>query len=301
MSEPFSDLLRKRQARINQCLAALAEKDHNDNSSSTLTDFEDACHYALTAGGKRVRPLLVLMACEAVGSTPGPAAERAACAIELVHTYSLVHDDLPAMDDDDLRRGKPTVHKAYNESTAILVGDALQARAFQLLAQAPELSAEQRVRMTAVLASAAGSRGMVGGQFIDMQATGSAMPLAALQSMHQLKTGALIRAALALGGIVGGASDSELAALDAFGEHTGLAFQIIDDVLDDVVDTAALGKTSGKDKKDNKPTYVSALGLEGAQSAAKKELMLALQAISSFGASADELRALAKFIVERDS
>jgi farnesyl diphosphate synthase/geranylgeranyl diphosphate synthase type II len=222
------------------------------------------------------------------------------CAIELIHTYSLIHDDLPAMDDDDLRRGKPSLHKAYDEATAILVGDGLQARAFELLANAPGLSAEQRIAMVKVLAKAAGPAGMVGGQFIDIQATNSDMTLDDLKTMHSLKTGALIRASLALGGIAAGASAQQLSALDEYGAHIGLAFQVVDDILDVEGDTATLGKTQGKDSEANKPTYVKLLGLAGAKTEAGRLLQSALDALAGFGDSADHLRDLARYIVERD-
>ena len=204
------------------------------------------------------------------------------------------------MDDDDLRRGKPSLHKAYNEATAILVGDGLQARAFELLADAPGLGAEQKVRMLKVLAKAAGPNGMVGGQFIDIQATNIDMGLAELQNMHALKTGALIRASLALGGIAARASEEQLAALDDYGRHIGLAFQVVDDILDVVGDTATLGKTRGKDDEANKATYVKMMGLEGARQEAQRLLEAALAALEGFGESADHLRELARYIVERD-
>jgi farnesyl diphosphate synthase/geranylgeranyl diphosphate synthase type II len=218
----------------------------------------------------------------------------------MLHTYSLVHDDLPAMDDDDLRRGQPSLHRAYDEATAILVGDGLQARAFEMLADAPGLSAQQRVDMIRVLAAAAGSAGMVGGQYIDIRATDSDMGLEELQAMHSLKTGALIRASLALGGIAAGASDQQLEALDAYGRHIGLAFQVVDDVLDVEGDSATLGKTSGKDDAANKPTYVKLMGLDGARAEAQRLLVEAIGALEIFGESAERLRQLAHYIVERD-
>jgi geranylgeranyl pyrophosphate synthase len=221
-------------------------------------------------------------------------------ALEFIHTYSLVHDDLPAMDDDDLRRGRPSLHKAYDEATAILVGDGLQARAFELLATAPGLSAGQRMAMVRELARAAGPDGMVGGQYIDIRATDTDMGLEELKAMHGLKTGALIRASLALGGIAADASEAQLAALDAYGEHIGLAFQVVDDILDVEGDTATLGKTRGKDSEANKPTYVKLMGLEGAREEARRLLEEGLAALSCFGESAGPLRELARYIVERD-
>jgi farnesyl diphosphate synthase/geranylgeranyl diphosphate synthase type II len=220
--------------------------------------------------------------------------------LELIHTYSLIHDDLPAMDDDDMRRGRPSLHKAFDEATAILVGDGLQARAFELLADAPDLSAEQKVRMIKVLAQAAGMEGMVGGQYIDIQATGSDMTLEELRAMHAMKTGALIRASVALGGIAAGATEEQLAALDEYATHIGLAFQVVDDILDVEGDSATLGKTAGKDHEANKPTYVKLLGLEGAKTEAQRLLQAALDALDGFGESANHLRELARYIVERD-
>jgi geranylgeranyl pyrophosphate synthase len=275
--------------------------DHTDSSPESPPNLIEAARYSLQIGGKRIRPLLSLFSARAVDvESPPSGLDHVTCAIELIHTYSLIHDDLPAMDDDDLRRGKPSLHKAYDEATAILVGDGLQARAFELLADAPGLSAEQRIAMVKVLARAAGPAGMVGGQFIDIQATDSDMTLDNLKTMHSLKTGALIRASLALGGIAAGASAQQLAALDEYGNHIGLAFQVVDDILDVEGDTATLGKTQGKDSEANKPTYVKLLGLAGAKAEAERLLQAALDALLVFGDSADHLRDLARYIVERD-
>ena len=270
------------------------------DSTPALPLLYEASNYSLQIGGKRVRPVLCLASANAVGLQDRDVLSYPACAIELIHTYSLIHDDLPAMDDDDLRRGKPSLHKAYDEATAILVGDGLQARAFELLADAPGLSAEQKIAMVKVLAAAAGPQGMVGGQFIDIQATDSDMSLEELQAMHSLKTGALIRAALALGGIAAGANGEQLAALDEYGTHIGLAFQVVDDILDVEGDTETLGKTQGKDGDANKPTYVKLMGLQGAKTEARRLLESALSALDGFGRSADHLRDLARYIVERD-
>ena len=295
------------QSALMRCEAALPEsanagQDDFGDISASLDRFQPAIQYALQAGGKRIRPLLAYAAADAVTTSPGSviSLDNIACALELLHTYSLIHDDLPAMDDDDLRRGKPSLHKAYDEATAILVGDGLQARAFELLADAPGLSAEQRISMVKVLARAVGPAGMVGGQFIDIQATNCDMTLVQLQAMHSLKTGALIRASLAVGGIAAGASEQQLAALDEYGTHIGLAFQVVDDILDVEGDTATLGKTQGKDNEANKPTYVKLLGLEGAKAEALRLLAEALNALRDFGESADLLRDLARYIVERD-
>jgi len=260
-----------------------------------------ASRYAVTNGGKRIRAILVHAAASAVSTDKSPASlDYPAIAIELIHTYSLVHDDLPAMDDDDLRRGQPTLHMAYDEATAILVGDGLQARAFELLADAEGFSAAQRIAMIKTLAAASGLAGMVGGQFIDISSTGKDLTLEQLQAMHALKTGALIRAALAMGGIAAGASEQQLAALDEYGSHIGLAFQVVDDILDVEGDTATLGKTRGKDGEANKPTYVKLMGLDGAKNEAQRLLAAALKALDGFGDSADHLRDMARYIVERD-
>jgi len=254
----------------------------------------------LENGGKRVRPILALGAAQAVN----PAVEAAAldylgCAIEMLHTYSLVHDDLPAMDDDDLRRGRPSCHKAFDEATAILVGDGLQARAFELISLAPHMSAQQRLDIVRTLASGVGFSGMVGGQGMDIAAVNTAAPLDTLQTMHALKTGALIRASLVCGGIAAGANDLQLTALDSFGGHIGLTFQIVDDILDVTGDTATLGKTQGKDQQANKPTYVSLMGLAGAKEEAKRLHLAAMDSLDVFGESAELLRELADYIVNR--
>ena len=295
---PFPDKLAAQQ---DHCRRALTELyDVGTARNNPPAKLLSAGSYSLNNSGKLVRPLLCYWACSAVNGAESGNADAPACALELIHTYSLIHDDLPAMDDDDLRRGKPSLHKAYDEATAILVGDGLQARAFELLADAPGLSAEQRIAMVKVLSNAAGPAGMVGGQFIDIQATDSDISLEQLKAMHSLKTGALIRAALALGGIAAGASEAQLAALDAYGTHIGLAFQVVDDILDVEGDTARLGKTQGKDSEANKPTYVKLMGLEGAKTEARRLLGEALGALQGFGESADSLRDLARYIVERD-
>jgi len=269
--------------------------------ATAIGTLQEAVDYSLASGGKRVRPMLAYAAAAAVAA-PGDGAgvEQAALAVELIHTYSLIHDDLPAMDDDDLRRGRPSLHRAYDEATAILVGDGLQARAFELIADAPELAPGQKVHMVKVLAQAAGLAGMVGGQHVDIQATDSSMAVDALRAMHELKTGALIRAALALGAIAAAATPAQLAALDDYGAQIGLAFQVVDDILDVEGDAATLGKTSGKDTAANKPTYVKLLGLDGAKAEAQRLLQAALAALEGFGDAADHLRELARYIVARD-
>jgi len=303
MTPGVGDFLATQQTRLNLQLLSFADTERLGlcEEQSALDLLFKAGQYALSNGGKRVRPLLVCLSSRAVSNeNPDAALDNLTYAIELIHTYSLIHDDLPSMDDDDLRRGKPSLHKAYDEATAILVGDGLQARAFELLADAPGLSAEQKIAMISVLSKAAGMQGMVGGQFIDIHATNSDMTLEQLQAMHSLKTGALIRAALALGGIAAGASEQQLAALDEYGTHIGLAFQVVDDILDVEGDTQTLGKTQGKDSEVNKPTYVKLLGLDRAKTEAQRLLEEALHALKDFGESADLLRDLARYIVERD-
>lgn len=304
MSDPFLDFLRDAQLRCEQNLARLLVRASGAHpvSAPALNRLFEASKYTLNSGGKRIRPVLTYAAAAAIDASANPEAmDYVACAVEMIHAYSLIHDDLPAMDNDDLRRGKPSCHKAYDEATAILAGDALQSRAFELLAETPELDPERKLQMIKLLAAAAGPRGMVGGQAIDIAATDSAMNVEQLQTMHALKTGALIRAALAMGGIASGASETQLAALDNYGIHIGLAFQIVDDILDVESDTATLGKTPGKDSEANKPTYVKLMGVAGAKAEAQRLLIEALSALGNFGDSANHLRDLARHIVERKS
>jgi farnesyl diphosphate synthase len=265
----------------------------------------EAMRYAVLGGGKRVRAALVYAAgygC-VTGHQVEPALERAldcsAAAVELVHAYSLVHDDLPCMDDDMLRRGHPTVHVQYDEATALLAGDALQPLAFDFLAQMPT-EAERVVKATQVLAQASGSLGMAGGQAIDLESVGQRLSREALQQMHQLKTGALLLASVTLGGIAAGASQTQQQALRHYGLAMGLAFQVVDDVLDVTADSSILGKTPGKDAAANKPTYVTLLGLEQAQTFAKTLHQEAIEAIAPLGQSGQYLIGLADFIVFRD-
>jgi farnesyl diphosphate synthase len=258
-----------------------------------------AMRYATLEGGKRVRPLLAF----AAGEVGGAAAERlelAAAAVELIHAYSLVHDDLPCMDDDVLRRGKPTAHVEFGEATALLAGDALQSLAFQVLAEHP-LADEPRAQLEMVrtLAAAAGSRGMAGGQQIDLESTGTALGVPALEFMHIHKTGALIRAAVILGSSCGSLGEAERAKLDRYAKAVGLAFQVVDDILDYDASTATLGKTAGKDAKQGKPTYVSAMGIARAREMAEALRAQALGALEGLGARAARLAALADFIVLR--
>jgi len=262
----------------------------------------EAMRYVVLGDGKRFRPVLLHAAGELLGA-PIERLDVPACAIELIHAYSLVHDDLPAMDDDELRRGRPTCHKAYDEATAILVGDALQALAFQLIAEDPQLDAlpaTTRLRMLTELARAAGSRGMVGGQALDIDAVGHELSLAELENMHIHKTGALIRVSVRLGAFCADPVDeAHLHALDHYAKCIGLAFQIRDDILDVEGETAHIGKTRGKDATNGKPTYPALVGLAEAREMADRLLEDALDSLSPFGERAATLRALARYVVER--
>ncbi len=252
----------------------------------------EALHYSLFPGGKRLRPAIALGACEAVCGDPAPAL-YAACAIELIHTYSLVHDDLPCMDDDAIRRGLATVHKKYGEATAVLVGDGLQAMAFELLTHLRAAAVAREI------AQAAGPGGMVGGQYLDAASGGQRIPLEQVRRLHRLKTGALIRAASRSGARLGKGTAGQVAALTQYGEHLGLAFQIVDDILDEIGDDDVMGKRSGKDRARNKSTYPALVGLAEAQRLAQEAKDRALAALAAFGPEADALRALAQYVVER--
>ncbi len=261
------------------------------------TRLHRAMRYAVLDGGKRVRPLLVYAAGE-VSAADAAALDCAALAVEYVHAYSLIHDDLPCMDDDVLRRGKPTVHVAFDEATAMLAGDALQAEAFKALADAP-LAPQACVALMRELAHAAGTEGMCGGQAIDLAAVGQTMSADELERMHRMKTGALLRASVRMGALAGRADEATLAAVDAYGRAIGLAFQIVDDVLDVEGSSEMLGKTAGKDALQAKPTYVSVLGLDEAKARAERLRVEARNAIAGLGARAERLRQLADFIVLR--
>ncbi|CAO1669024.1 polyprenyl synthetase family protein [Salinicola sp. NYA28a] len=265
-----------------------------DGASASL---DDAMRYSVLGTGKRLRPVLVYLAGRALGADD-EALDAPAAAIEMIHAYSLVHDDLPAMDDDDLRRGRPTVHRAFDEPLAILAGDALQTLAFEALASRPH---PRLGALITTLAQAAGRDGMAAGQAIDLGAVGAPMDLAALQAMHQHKTGALIRAAVRLGALVAvDASDPRIAALDHYAAAMGLAFQIHDDVLDITGDTQTLGKTSGADARRDKPTYPALLGVAQAQRRARDLLDDALAALEPLGEAGQPLAALARFMIDRD-
>ncbi|MCC6611500.1 MAG: polyprenyl synthetase family protein [Burkholderiales bacterium] len=259
----------------------------------------EAMRYAVLGAGKRVRPLLAFAAGEAAGAAPEDL-DTVACAVELIHAYSLVHDDLPCMDDDTLRRGRPTVHVEFDEATALLAGDALQSAAFELVASGTAAGDRgARLEMVRLLAQAAGSRGMAGGQAIDLTAVGRTLTLPELEFMHILKTGALIRASVTLGARCGALAAAELDRLDHYAKLIGLAFQVVDDVLDADASTVTLGKTAGKDAAQGKPTYVSVLGVERARELAEELRREAHEALDGFAERARRLRELADFIVLR--
>jgi geranylgeranyl diphosphate synthase type II len=261
-----------------------------------------AVRYSQFAGGKRIRPLLVLAAGEAVGGAPGDLLPLA-CAVEMIHTYSLIHDDLPAMDNDDLRRGKPTSHKVFGEAIAILAGDALLTRAFHLLAELPRgadtVTVRRRLDALAILGEACGTTGLIGGQVQDLESEGQAVLPDELERLHRAKTGALLSACVRGGAVLGGASETQLLALTRYASAIGLAFQVVDDLLDATEGAAQLGKTAGKDAAAQKATYVSLHGLEGAQRMAAGLLEEALASIAPLGAKGDALQGLARVIVER--
>jgi farnesyl diphosphate synthase len=283
------------QARTESALDALLPA-----SQISPHKLHEAMRYSVMGGGKRVRALLAHAAGELCGATPKKT-DVAAVAVELIHAYSLVHDDMPCMDDDDLRRGKPSCHKQYDDATALLVGDALQSLAFQLLSQ-PGIcrNATQQLEMVHLLAIASGSRGMAGGQAIDLASVGQALNQSELEYMHIHKTGALIRAAALLGAYCADAPAAEkLKAIDHYAQSIGLAFQVVDDILDAEADTATLGKTAGKDAEANKPTYVTILGLSRARNLAKELHENAIEHLAPFGNQAQRLVQLAEFITRR--
>lgn len=281
------------QQRFNTYLARVITQ-----TAGSAIKLEQAMQYAALNGGKRVRPLLTYATGHCVGAEID-ALDAPAVALELIHCYSLVHDDLPAMDDDDLRRGKPTCHKVYGDALAILAGDALQTEAFSQLAGDDNNNAEKRVKMFQVLSRASGVAGMAGGQALDIAATGQAMQLQGLQTMHALKTGALITASVQLGAIAGDADEGNYQALTLFAEKIGLAFQIQDDVLDVESDTSTLGKRQGADADLNKVTYPALLGVEKAKALALETYESALTELDKFTEQAKPLRQLAAYIVQR--
>lgn len=287
--------MRARQARIEAALDRVLP-----GAEIAPQRLHEAMRYAVLGGGKRIRPLLAYAGGEATGASLD-AADRVGAAVELIHVYSLVHDDLPCMDDDVLRRGKPTVHVQFDEATALLVGDSLQSLAFAVLAGMSLPDAAIQVDMLARLATAAGSRGMAGGQAVDLDSLGKPLSLPELEFMHVHKTGALIRASVLLGAQCGTALDAaRMEALDRYAKCIGLAFQVVDDVLDATASTATLGKTAGKDAYDNKPTYVSVLGVEAARKFAGELLDEALSSLDKLAGQGERLAQLGRFIVTRE-
>ena len=293
----LKDFMQRAGERVENRLSALLPAE-----TTQPRRLHAAMRYSALDGGKRIRPLLVYATGNALGCDPANL-DPAACAVELIHAYSLVHDDLPPMDDDELRRGKPTCHVNYDEATAILVGDSLQSLAFQVLSDnaSDDVPASARLQMIQILARASGSRGMAGGQALDIYGVGNEMNLPELENMHIHKTGALIRASVQLGLLTARASATQSKKLDHDAKAVGLAFQVQDDILDMSGDTATLGKTAGKDQAAKKPTYPMLLGLEGAREKARELLDEALNSLVDFDEKADHLRQLAHFIIGRNS
>jgi farnesyl diphosphate synthase/geranylgeranyl diphosphate synthase type II len=294
----FHDFAFASQQRVDQALQEYLPLDIDP------TRLREAMRYSLFNGGKRVRPTLVYASALAIASDALegphlPTLNRIACALECLHSYSLVHDDLPALDNDDLRRGKPTNHIAFNEATAILAGDALQTFAFKLLSDIESIDATLQIAIIRQFASAAGVQGMVLGQAIDLAAVDKHIDIIQLENMHRLKTGALIRASVGMGATAMRATASQLVSLDEYAAAVGLAFQVQDDILDVTADTATLGKQQGADIARNKPTYVALLGLAGARAKAQELHQQALHALKDFDSKADHLRALSSYIIER--
>jgi farnesyl diphosphate synthase len=292
----FEEWMRAVLARVEAAL-----ERYLPESATEPARLHEAMRYAVLGGGKRVRPLLVHAAGELTGARP-EALEAASAALEMIHVYSLVHDDMPCMDDDDLRRGKPTVHVQYDEATALLVGDALQSQAFVVLTDEAALDTRAQASLVRELAVASGSLGMAGGQAIDLASVGLTLTRPQLETMHRMKTGALLRASVRMGALAGAAPDAKaLAALDAYAAAVGLAFQVVDDILDVTTDSATLGKTAGKDAKDGKPTYVSIIGLDASRALAAQLRRDAHDALAPFGEHARRLAELADLVVNRVS
>ncbi|MDP3007859.1 MAG: (2E,6E)-farnesyl diphosphate synthase [Methylococcales bacterium] len=297
MSNALKEYLTICQSRVEQAL-----EDRLPPAHILPRKLHQAMRYSTLDGGKRMRPMLTYCTGNVLGIAP-EALDGVACAVEFIHVYSLIHDDLPAMDDDDLRRGKATCHKQFDEATAILTGDALQALAFEVLAHDATMNAspEARLKMITTLAKASGSQGMVGGQAIDLESVGTKLSLPELENMHIHKTGALIRASVMMATLAKPDLDPAIASkLDHYAKCIGLSFQVKDDILDEESDTATLGKTQGKDKDNDKPTYPALLGLAGAKQKAQELHENALESLSVFGAEADLLRDLSLYIIQRD-
>ena len=296
MNTAFADWRRLQQERVEVALGGWV-------SAEAPARLGDAMRYAVLDGGKRLRPLLALAAAEAVGGDAAMAL-RAACSVELIHAYSLVHDDMPCMDNDVLRRGKPTVHVQFGEAQALLAGDALQALAFELLVpdDLPPAQAALSARLCRLLARAAGAAGMAGGQAIDLASVGARLDRASLEAMHRCKTGALLQASVVMGASTGPTSPATMQHLASYGDALGLAFQVVDDILDVTTDSATLGKTAGKDAASDKPTYVSLMGLSDAQACADRLLDQAHEALSLSGLDQTQhLHELADWVGQRSS
>ena len=296
MSNALKEYLSFSQARVEKAL-----EDRLPSDKLLPQKLHQAMRYSVLNGGKRMRPMLTYCTGMALG-VPLEALDGPACAVEFIHVYSLIHDDLPAMDDDDLRRGKPTCHVAFDEATAILAGDALQALAFEMLAHDPTITAtaDGRLKMIVALTKASGSQGMVGGQAIDLQSVGTRLNLPELENMHIHKTGALSRASVNMATLAKENVNPEVAIkLDHYAKCIGLSFQVKDDILDEESDTATLGKTQGKDKDNDKPTYPALLGLAGAKQKAQELHEKALESLTGFGEEADLLRDLSLYIIQR--
>ena len=292
-SPHFSDLVAQYKTRVDN------ELDRALPGTGVLgAPLYEAIRYSVFNGGKRIRPVLTYAAARAVGEI-NDATDCAAAAVEMIHAYSLIHDDLPAMDDDDLRRGKPTCHIAFDEATAILAGDALQTLAFEHLLSAP-LAPQLALQLLKILCKAAGPSGMVLGQALDIDAVGQTLDLRELEHIHRNKTGAMINASILMGAVSVGADRDQQAALQRYGDAIGLAFQVRDDILDVTGNTDVIGKRQGADMALNKPTYVALMGLEGAREKALSLHREALSALESFGERADQLRAIADYIVNRE-
>ena len=292
----FEEWMRAVLARVEAALERYLPEAANEPAR-----LHEAMRYAVLGGGKRVRPLLVHAAGELTQARP-QALEAASAALEMIHVYSLVHDDMPCMDDDDLRRGKPTVHVQYDEATALLVGDALQSQAFVVLTDEMALDPRAQASLVRELAVASGSLGMAGGQAIDLASVGLTLTRPQLETMHRMKTGALLRASVRMGALAGTMPDADvLSALDAYAAAVGLAFQVVDDILDVTTDSATLGKTAGKDAMAGKPTYVSIIGLDASRALAAQLRRDAHDALAPFGERARRLAELADLVVNRVS
>ncbi len=289
----MKEYMQKKIELINQELDSIYSKDTALNAT-----LAKSMNYSLMAGGKRLRPILIMAAADAVGAD-GEKFLHLATSIEMIHTYSLIHDDLPAMDNDDYRRGKLTNHKVFGDGIAILAGDALLTMAFEVIADSPNIDTEKKLKVIKEMSSAAGAEGMVGGQVIDLESEGKHIDMDTLRKMHSAKTGALFCAAIRSGAILGGATDKQLADLTQYARCFGLAFQITDDILDVTGDEASIGKPVGSDEKNHKSTYVTLGSLQSAQELAQKAVNEAKKALADFGTEADFLRELVDYLISR--